>query len=134
MIKAEATDRRDVQSSLRHRYRGRQPSASRARSERTSGAHSSVGFGPRQGTSGSSLLASSRGGTGEVASSAGAEVIPRNDLTQIGKGYALGWAIDHVSANPPDFVVFIDADCRIQADGIGRLQAICGELQRPVQA
>jgi cellulose synthase/poly-beta-1,6-N-acetylglucosamine synthase-like glycosyltransferase len=72
--------------------------------------------------------------TGEVASSAGAEVIPRNDLTQIGKGYALGWAIDHVSANPPDFVVFIDADCRIQADGIGRLRAICCELQRPVQA
>ena len=28
--------------------------------------------------------------TAAVAASAGAEVIPRNDLTQIGKGYALG--------------------------------------------
>jgi len=72
--------------------------------------------------------------TAAVAASAGAEVIQRNDLAQIGKGYALGWAINHVSADPPDFVVFIDADCRIQFDGIERLQAVCLELQRPVQA
>jgi len=72
--------------------------------------------------------------TAAVASLAGAEVISRNDLTQIGKGYALGWAINHVSADPPDFVVFIDADCRLQSDGIGKLLAACGELQRPVQA
>jgi cellulose synthase/poly-beta-1,6-N-acetylglucosamine synthase-like glycosyltransferase len=72
--------------------------------------------------------------TAAVAASAGAEVILRNDLTQIGKGYALGWGIQHVSADPPDFVVFIDADCRIKSDGIERLQATCSELQRPVQA
>jgi cellulose synthase/poly-beta-1,6-N-acetylglucosamine synthase-like glycosyltransferase len=72
--------------------------------------------------------------TAAVAASAGAEVIPRNDLTQIGKGYALGWAVNHVSADPPDFVVFIDADCRIQSDGIEKLQAVCGELRRPIQA
>ena len=72
--------------------------------------------------------------TAAVALSAGAEVILRNDLAQIGKGYALGWAINHVSADPPDFVFFIDADCRIQPDGIGKLQAVCCELQRPVQA
>lgn len=72
--------------------------------------------------------------TAAVASLAGAEVIRRNDLTQIGKGYALGWAINYVSADPPDFVIFIDADCRIQPDGIERLQAVCRELERPVQA
>lgn len=72
--------------------------------------------------------------TAAVAASAGAEVMPRNDLTQIGKGYALGWAVNHISTDPPDFVVFIDADCRIQADGIEKLQAVCGELGRPVQA
>jgi cellulose synthase/poly-beta-1,6-N-acetylglucosamine synthase-like glycosyltransferase len=72
--------------------------------------------------------------TAAVASSAGAEVILRNDLTQIGKGYALAWAINHISIDPPDFVIFIDADCRIQPDGIEGLQAICSELQRPVQA
>jgi cellulose synthase/poly-beta-1,6-N-acetylglucosamine synthase-like glycosyltransferase len=72
--------------------------------------------------------------TAAVAASAGAEVISRNDLTQIGKGYALGWAVNHVSADPPDFVMFIDADCRIQSDGIEKLKAACGELRRPVQA
>ena len=72
--------------------------------------------------------------TAAVASSAGAEVIPRNDLSRIGKGYALGWAINHISTDPPHFVVFIDADCRIQSDGIGKLQAACSEVRRPVQA
>jgi len=72
--------------------------------------------------------------TASVALSAGAEIIRRNDLSRIGKGYALGWAINHISIDPPDFVVFIDADCRIQSDGIVRLQAACSELRRPVQA
>lgn len=72
--------------------------------------------------------------TAAVAASAGAEVISRNDLARIGKGYALGWAINHVSGDPPDFVVFVDADCRVQSDGIRKLLAACSELQRPVQA
>jgi cellulose synthase/poly-beta-1,6-N-acetylglucosamine synthase-like glycosyltransferase len=72
--------------------------------------------------------------TAAVAAAAGAEVIARNDLTQIGKGYALGWGIGHLNLDPPDFVVFIDADCRIQSDMIGRLKEVCGRLQRPVQA
>ena len=72
--------------------------------------------------------------TAAVAAAAGAELVVRNDLSQIGKGYALGWGIRHLSADPPDFVVFIDADCRVQADMIARLKEVCGDLQRPVQA
>src|ERR1700730_15700619 len=72
--------------------------------------------------------------TAAVAAAAGADVIARDDLENIGKGYALGWGISHLSIDPPDFVVFIDADCRIQSDTIGRLREICSELQRPVQA
>jgi glycosyltransferase involved in cell wall biosynthesis len=72
--------------------------------------------------------------TAAVAAAAGAEVIARDDPTQIGKGYALGFAINHISPDPPDFVVFIDADCRIQSDMIGRLRQVCGERQRPIQA
>src|SRR6476659_9111480 len=64
--------------------------------------------------------------TAAVASAAGAEVISRNDPTQIGKGYALGWAINHISMDPPDFVVFVDADCRIQCSAIERLKEVCG--------
>jgi cellulose synthase/poly-beta-1,6-N-acetylglucosamine synthase-like glycosyltransferase len=72
--------------------------------------------------------------TAAVAAAAGAEVIARDEPEKIGKGYALGFGISHLSIDPPDFVVFIDADCRIQSDAIGRLREICGELQRPVQA
>src|SRR5258705_8901100 len=72
--------------------------------------------------------------TAAVAGKAGAEVIIRNDLQRIGKGYALGWGISHISDNPPDFVVFVDADCRIQSDAIELLSKACDSLQRPVQA
>ena len=40
--------------------------------------------------------------TAAVAATAGAEVVTRADMTRIGKGYALSWAIDHLSAAPPD--------------------------------
>jgi hypothetical protein len=55
-------------------------------------------------------------------------------LKKIGKGYALGFGISHLSIDPPDFAVFIDADCRIQSDALGRLREICSELQRPVSS
>jgi cellulose synthase/poly-beta-1,6-N-acetylglucosamine synthase-like glycosyltransferase len=72
--------------------------------------------------------------TAAVAESAGAEVIVRYDLGKIGKGYALGWGISHISADPPEFVVFIDADCRIQSDAIEKLTKACSNLRKPVQA
>ena len=72
--------------------------------------------------------------TASVAAAAGAEVITRNDQTQIGKGYALGFGVNYASRDPPDFVVFIDADCRIQSDMIRRLTEVCDKLVRPVQA
>src|SRR6267142_97061 len=72
--------------------------------------------------------------TAVVAERAGAEVIVRNDLQWIGKGYALGWGISHINNNPPDFVVFVDADCRVQSDAIELLSNACDDLQRPVQA
>jgi cellulose synthase/poly-beta-1,6-N-acetylglucosamine synthase-like glycosyltransferase len=72
--------------------------------------------------------------TASVAEAAGAEVIARKDPEKIGKGYALGFAIAHLSSHPPDFVVFIDADCRIQADMIGRLADECSRIKLPVQA
>jgi len=72
--------------------------------------------------------------TAVVAERAGAEVIVRNDLQRIGKGYALGWGISHINDSPPDFVVFVDADCRVQSDAVELLTNVCDDLQRPVQA
>lgn len=72
--------------------------------------------------------------TAELARAAGAEVVVRNDLARIGKGFALGRAINHLSSDPPDLVVFIDADCRIESVMIARLAAVCTRTRRPVQA
>lgn len=72
--------------------------------------------------------------TAAVAAASGAEVIVRNDLERIGKGFAMGWGIAHLSKDPPDYVLFVDADCRLQAGLIGGLKRVCQHVQRPVQA
>jgi cellulose synthase/poly-beta-1,6-N-acetylglucosamine synthase-like glycosyltransferase len=72
--------------------------------------------------------------TALVAGAAGAEVITRYDTERRGKGYALDFGIRHLRTNPPDIVVIIDADCRIEAGGITRLTQYCAEIERPVQA
>jgi cellulose synthase/poly-beta-1,6-N-acetylglucosamine synthase-like glycosyltransferase len=72
--------------------------------------------------------------TGAVAASAGAEVIRRDDLSRIGKGYALAFGIDHLAARPPRFVIFVDADCRVSPGAIAQLRAACAASGRPVQA
>ena len=72
--------------------------------------------------------------TAEVAASAGASVLVRNDPDLIGKGYALAWAISCLRADPPDFVAFVDADCRVEPNFFARLAAVCAHLKRPVQS
>lgn len=72
--------------------------------------------------------------TAAIAEAAGAEVIVRNDAMHIGKGYALGWGIKYISADPPNFVIFIDADCRIQSDMLERLTGACQASRRAIQA
>jgi cellulose synthase/poly-beta-1,6-N-acetylglucosamine synthase-like glycosyltransferase len=72
--------------------------------------------------------------TATIAASLGAEVSTRNDPTRIGKGYALDWGIDHLTADPPAIVIVIDADCRITAGAIDRLADTCAQSQRPVQS
>jgi glycosyltransferase involved in cell wall biosynthesis len=72
--------------------------------------------------------------TAAVAAASGAEVIARNDLTKIGKGYALEFGLRHLDNDPPAVVIIIDADCRIADETIDRLSAACAEMQRPAQA
>jgi cellulose synthase/poly-beta-1,6-N-acetylglucosamine synthase-like glycosyltransferase len=72
--------------------------------------------------------------TAAVAAASGAEVVSRNDPDRIGKGFAMGWGVTHLSQDPPDFVLFVDADCRLQADLIEGLKRVCQQVQRPVQA
>jgi cellulose synthase/poly-beta-1,6-N-acetylglucosamine synthase-like glycosyltransferase len=72
--------------------------------------------------------------TAAVASTAGAEVIERRDRSKLGKGYALDWGLRHLNLDPPEFVIFIDADCRLADHAIHRLIQACAQESRPVQA
>lgn len=72
--------------------------------------------------------------TAAVASGAGTEVVERHDPDRIGKGYALDFGLAHLTENPPDIVLVIDADCRLSEGAIDRLASACALTQRPVQA
>ena len=72
--------------------------------------------------------------TARIASAAGAEVIERHEREKVGKGYALDFAIKHLASDPPDVVIFIDADCSLSDDAIDTLARASRATHRPVQA
>ena len=71
--------------------------------------------------------------TAEVAERNGAEVINRHDSKNRGKGYALDFGLRHLSQNPPDVVVIVDADCVLEANTLYQLAANALCRRRPVQ-
>ena len=72
--------------------------------------------------------------TASIAAAAGAEVVERRDDTKIGKGYALDFGLRHLSADPPEIVIIIDADCRLSQDAVDNLATACQHTGRPAQA
>jgi hypothetical protein len=72
--------------------------------------------------------------TASVARAAGAEVVERSHATLRGKGYALDFGIRHLAADPPDVVIIVDADCRVDAGTIDTLALATVQHQRPTQA
>ena len=72
--------------------------------------------------------------TAAVARAGGAEVIERHDATKLGKGYALEYGLGHLTLDPPDIVIAIDADCRVKAGTIDQLALTSGATGQPVQA
>jgi cellulose synthase/poly-beta-1,6-N-acetylglucosamine synthase-like glycosyltransferase len=72
--------------------------------------------------------------TADRSRAAGAEVIERSDAGRRGKGYALTFGIDHLTPNPPDVVIVVDADCRLTPGSVDALVRRAVETQRPVQA
>lgn len=72
--------------------------------------------------------------TAAMARPAGADTIERHDKARCGKGYALQFGVDHLRHDPPETVVFIDADCRPAAGAIARIAERAAYLNRPVQA
>ena len=72
--------------------------------------------------------------TADVAKAAGAEAIERSDPAHRGKGYALDFGLQYLATAPPEVVLMIDADCRIERGGLVALASRCVESGRPVQA
>jgi cellulose synthase/poly-beta-1,6-N-acetylglucosamine synthase-like glycosyltransferase len=72
--------------------------------------------------------------TAAVAAACGAQVTVRTDAQRRGKGYALDHGMRQLAAAPPDVVLIVDADCRVEAGCIDRLAAECAASGRPVQA
>ena len=72
--------------------------------------------------------------TAVIARELGVEVIERNDPSQRGKGFALDFAKRHLSTNPPEIVIIVDADCSIDAPSLRLLAAECLATGVPCQA
>jgi cellulose synthase/poly-beta-1,6-N-acetylglucosamine synthase-like glycosyltransferase len=72
--------------------------------------------------------------TARLAAAGSAEVIERKEPRRRGKGYALQFGLAHLSRDPPEIVVFFDADCNLAYGTIDRLASTCAITQRPVQA
>jgi len=72
-------------------------------------------------------------GTAEAARGLGAEVVERFDAERRGKGFALDFGLQTLAANPPDAVVFLDADCQAEQPLVTQLAAAAIETGRPVQ-
>ena len=73
-------------------------------------------------------------GTASVARERGVEVIERHDEVHKGKGFALAFAQQHLSHDPPAVVVVIDADCAIDSASLLSLAAAAERHKRPCQA
>ncbi len=73
--------------------------------------------------------------TAKIARSAGAFVIERVNEVEKGKGYALAEGILHLEkVNPPEVVVFLDADCIVADNAIANITRLASKTGRPVQA
>ena len=72
--------------------------------------------------------------TAAIARVGGAKVIERHDLTKIGKGYALDLGLRHLALDPPEIVIMVDADCKVEAGAIDQLASTSAATGRPVQA
>lgn len=72
--------------------------------------------------------------TAAIAQELGATVIERQDAIHLGKGYALDYGLRFLATEPPDVVIFMDADCQVQAGAIAQLAQQALATGRPAQA
>lgn len=73
-------------------------------------------------------------GTAQIAADAGADLAIRHDMTRVGKGYALAHGVRSLSAEPPQVVIIVDADCEVMPGALELLARHCAATGRPAQA
>jgi len=71
--------------------------------------------------------------TAMVARALGAEVLEARDAGTGGKPDALKAGLRHLDADPPEVVVIVDADCRVEPGAIRALATAAAESDGPVQ-
>lgn len=71
--------------------------------------------------------------TAAIARQCGAIAVERFDTTRRGKGFALDFGISHLAEDPPEVVVFLDADCRVDDNTATGLAAAARQSGCPVQ-
>lgn len=71
--------------------------------------------------------------TAAMARECGATAIERFDTSLRGKGFALDFGLAHLAEAPPDVVVFLDADCRVDEHTAIRLAEAAHQTGCPVQ-
>ncbi len=71
--------------------------------------------------------------TAEIAMRAGASCLIRNDPDNLGKGFALQFALDSLKEIPPAVVLFVDADCRLGEGAIAKIAGAAAASERPAQ-
>ena len=72
--------------------------------------------------------------TADIARKCGVEPIERFDTNRRGKGFALDFAKNYLKQDPPDVVLIVDADCRIDGQSLKVLVESCAATGRPCQA
>jgi cellulose synthase/poly-beta-1,6-N-acetylglucosamine synthase-like glycosyltransferase len=71
--------------------------------------------------------------TAEIARAVGATVIERQNLDLRGKGYALEYGLQFLESDPPEVVVFMDADCKAHPGAVAQITQQAIATGRPIQ-
>ena len=72
--------------------------------------------------------------TAALARSMGAEVVERTNVILRGKGFALDFGVRYLEAVPPEVLLIVDADCKVESGAVDRLARLCAMTGRPLQA
>lgn len=72
--------------------------------------------------------------TAAIGRALGVQVAERFNTELRGKTYALAFGIDALRSQPPEVVIVVDADCRVESGALDILAKAAFKLDKPVQA